>query len=138
MKRQEKPPTLDGCDVLPPLEPDDKPTTPKRKPNRRKTAKGRFEVVNTFVDFTLRDLKRNEIAVWMILYRDTKKGIARTGQTDIARRAGISDRTVRRIIGKLERLGLLTVAHRGGIGRGLSNYRIRPLLPDGSGQDSVR
>ena len=31
--------------------------------------------------------------VWLVLYRDTKDGVAKTSQADIARRAGISVRT---------------------------------------------
>lgn len=81
----------------------------------------------------------NEIAVWLVLYRDTKQdGTARTSQADMARRVGTSDRTVRRALDKLERRGLLKVTYRGGIGRGPSAYRVRPLPPMDSGQSSVR
>ncbi len=68
----------------------------KGKPARRRTG-DRFAVLNAFVDFTLAGLTRNEIAVWLVLYRDTKPdGTARTSQVDMARRVGKSDRTVRR------------------------------------------
>jgi len=43
----------------------------KGKPARRKTG-DRFAVVNAFVDFTLAGLTRNEIAAWLVLWRDTK------------------------------------------------------------------
>jgi CRP-like cAMP-binding protein len=102
----------------------------KGKPARRKTG-DRFAVVNAFVDFTLAELTRNEIAAWLVLYRDTKPdGTARTSQADLARRAGTSDRTVRRALDGLKRRGLLKVAYRGGIGRGASVYRVHPLPPD--------
>jgi predicted DNA-binding transcriptional regulator len=90
----------------------------------------RFATLNAFVDFTLAELPRNEIAVWLILYRDTKNGTARTSQADLGRRAGVSDRTVRRAIDRLRRRGLLKVTYRGGIGRGASTYRVRPLIPE--------
>ena len=90
----------------------------------------RLAVRNTFVDFTLAGLTRNQIAVWLILYRDTKNGTARTSQRDLGRRAGVSDRTVRRALDRLRRRGLLKVTYRGGIGRGASTYRVRPLLPE--------
>jgi len=134
-----KPPILPGCEVLPPLDAEPTGTPPtdqghrgraKRKPARRKTA-GRFAVLNAFVDFTLAELNRNEIAAWLVLYRDTKPdGTARTSQADLARRAGTSDRTIRRALDGLKGRGLLKVTYRGGIGRGASAYRVRPLPPD--------
>lgn len=108
-----------------------KPARTKGKADRRRTA-GRFATINAFVDFTLAGLNRPAVAVWLILWRDTKRdGTARTSQADLARRAGVSDRTVRRAIESLQRRGLLRVAYRGGIGRGASAYRVRPLPPDG-------
>lgn len=53
----------------------------KGKPARRKTA-DRFRVLNAFVDFTLAELTRNEIAVWLVLYRDTRDGMARTSHAE--------------------------------------------------------
>lgn len=102
-----------------------------QKPRSRPAATGkggRFAVLNGFVDFTLRDLDRAELAVWLILYRDTKAdGLVRTAQTDLARRAGVAVRTVRRAVGKLHDRGLLVVVNRGGLRRGVSTYRVRPL-----------
>ena len=125
------PPILDGCEVLPPLDPTTAARTaerppPKQKPNYRKTGK-RFELLNAFVDSVAHELTRSEILVWMILYRDTRNGIARTSQTDIARRAGRSTRTVRRIIRRLEQRRLLKTVYQGGLRRGLSKYKV--LLP---------
>ncbi len=129
-----QPPILAGCDVLPPMEPD----RPARKPpaadstkklEKRKAA-GRFAVLNNFVDFTMRGLPRGPVAVWLVLYRDTKDGTARTSQTDIARRTGLSERNVRRAIRRLESLGLLFVVYCGGLNRGPSRYRIAPLTKD--------
>jgi hypothetical protein len=104
----------------------------KRKPTRRRTA-DRFAVLNAFVDFALGGLTRNEIAVWLVLYRDTKPdGTARRSQADLARRAGTSDRTVRRALKRLETAGLLKVVYRGGFRRGQSRYRVRPLRTNGA------
>ena len=51
-------------------------------------------MLNAFADFALADLTGAEAKVWLILFRDTKAatGTARTGQADIARRAGLSSR----------------------------------------------
>jgi predicted DNA-binding transcriptional regulator len=132
---------LQGCDVLPPMHSPPLPNevnTPhqrsqgksKEKPARRKTA-NRFAVLNAFVDFALAGLDRSEANVWLVLYRDTKAdGTARTSQADLARRAGVSDRTVRNAIKGLVGKGLLQVVYRGGIRRGASTYRVRSLPPN--------
>lgn len=96
MNNGHTPPVLSGCDVLPPMEPAAPSEPPTRgsktakRTARRSEAAGRFKVLNTFVDFTLRGLTRNEIAVWLVLYRDTKDGTARTAQSTIADRVGVS------------------------------------------------
>ena len=116
-------PVLRGCDVLQPQAPA-KVAKPKRS---AKSAKGRFGVLNTFVDVTLRELDRTAGLVWVILWRDTRDGRARTGQADIARRIGCSARTVRSAVKRLEACGLLTVVFRGGLNRGPSIYRMRAV-----------
>jgi hypothetical protein len=117
----------------PPLEPDS-PRPPRSTPGKENKAKGRtgerFATLNTFVDFTLANLSRAEIALWLIFYRDTRDGTARTGYDDLARRAGLNRRNVGRALRRLERRGLLQVIHRGGWGRGVSRYRVRPLTKD--------
>jgi hypothetical protein len=142
MTNGHEPPILPGCSVLPPME----PRRPRpirldategngertRKGSGKRTAAGqRFKVVNTFVDFTLRTLRRNEIAVWLILWRDTRDGIAQTSQADIARRAGVSRRTVIRVVKQLCRKRLVRIVRAGGMNRGESTYRVLPLEPDG-------
>ncbi len=98
----------------------------KGKPARRKG--DRFAVLNAFVDFTLSTLTRAEIAVWLLLWRDTKPdGLARTSQADLARRAGVNAKTVKRAVAALAAAGLLTVVYRGSLRRGPSAYRVRPL-----------
>jgi hypothetical protein len=123
---------------LPPMEPRSershkarpgKTNEPKGKAGKRSVGE-RFRVLNNFVDFTLAELSRAEIAVWLILYRDTRDGTARTGMADLARRAGCSRRAVVSAVQKLEEKGLLKIVHRGGFHRGPSRYRVRPLVKD--------
>ena len=119
---------------LPPLPP---PMTPRpaistngktaEKTKRPKETGDRFATINAFVDFTLGGLTRNEAAVWLVLWRDTKDGTARTAQSDIARRAGIGRRTVVRMIDSLTTKGLLRTVHQGGLNRGMNVYRVLPL-----------
>jgi Helix-turn-helix domain len=99
------------------------------KPNGR--ARERFAVLNAFVDFALADLSRAEVGVWLVLYRDTRDGTARTSYDDLARRAGCNRRSVGRALRGLERRGLLKVVHRGGLRRGPSRYLVRGLPKEG-------
>src|SRR5688500_15654644 len=107
------------------------PSSNGRHPGRAKgKTTDRFAVLNNFVDFTLAGLRRAEIAVWLVLYRDTRDGTARTSYDDIARRAGLNRRNVGRAVRQLEGRGLVQVVHRGGLGRGASRYRVRGLPKD--------
>jgi hypothetical protein len=121
---------------LPPMEPRSdrsgklppgKVSEPKGKAGKRSTGE-RFRTLNNFVDFSLGKLSRAQIAVWLILYRDTRDDTARTGMADIARRAGCSRRHIVRAVQRLEKLGLLKVVQRGGFRRGASHYRVNPLV----------
>lgn len=119
--------------ILPPdaiLRPDDddEPNRPGPKTKRRNGTGERFAVLNAFVDCTLAELTGAEAKVWMILFRDTKAktGTARTGQTDIARRAGVNARTVRYVLVSLEAKGLIRVVRRGRLNGGPSCYRLHP------------
>jgi predicted transcriptional regulator len=104
--------------------PDGKPAGAKAKAGER------FAVLNAFVDFALAELSRSEIAVWLVLFRDTRDGTARTSYDDIARRAGLNRRNVGRAVRRLEARGMVKVVHRGGLRRGVSRYRVRGLPKD--------
>lgn len=96
----------------------------------RRPARERFAQINALVDVTLAKLERAEMAVWLILWRDTKPdGLARTSQDDLAQRAGCNPRTVRRAIEALQAKGLLTVVRQGGLPRRMSVYRVHPVRP---------
>ena len=61
-------------------------TTARRKMSRRES-RLRFEMLNAFVDTGNAELSRAELAVWMILYRDThRNGVARASLDDLAHR----------------------------------------------------
>jgi hypothetical protein len=102
-----------------------------KRPGAKSKAPERFAVLNAFVDFALADLSRAELAVWLVLYRDTRDGTARTSYDDIARRAGLNRRNVGRALRRLEARGLVKPVHRGGLRRGASRYRVRGLPKDG-------
>lgn len=91
----------------------------------------RFAVMNAFVDVSLRHLKPAEVRVWLVLFRDAKRdGLSRTGQTDIARRTGVSVRAVGAAVRGLERAGLVKVVRRGRLNAGPSVYAVRGANPD--------
>jgi hypothetical protein len=87
---------------------------------------GRFAVLNGFVDGVMGTLPRAAALTWMCLYRDEKPdGLSRTAVTDLARRIGSDRRTVLRALRLLVERGLLEVVQRGGLGRGVSAYRVK-------------
>ena len=105
---------------------------PKGPPADAKAKAGeRFGVLNTFVDFGLAGLSRAEIAVWLVLYRDTKDDTARTSYDDIARRGGLSRRSVGRALRSLGERGMVKTIRKGGLNAGPSRYRLRGLPKDG-------
>jgi hypothetical protein len=127
-----KPPVLEGCAVLPPMD-DPRPacgTKPDRagRPKGRRRALGRFQCINAFIDATMAELTPAERSVWLILWRDTKpNGVAATSQASLAQRAGVTDRAVRDALKGLAGHGLLTVVRRGNLRRGPSVYRVHPI-----------
>jgi hypothetical protein len=122
---------LQGTETLPPLQSEPSKTPSQRNKPNKKTA-DRFGVLNAFVDCSLSGLSRAELATWLILYRDTRNGTASTGQTDIARRAGVTVRGIQKATAKLIDRGLLVQVFQGGLNRGPSRYRVAPLTNPGS------
>jgi DNA-binding MarR family transcriptional regulator len=104
---------------------DTKPTARRAKSKRQ--SRLRFELLNAFVDSGMADLSRGELAVWITLYRDTRRdGMARTSVADLARRTGIDPRSVKRAIKSLLARKLIQRLRRGGLNRGVSLYRVWP------------
>src|SRR4051812_46044500 len=95
--------------MLPPATP-----LPAAKPKPPRKAPGRFAEINGFVDCSMAHLTPSAVAVWLILWRDTKPGgLARTGQADLARRAGVTERAVRKALAELIAAKLAKVVRRG-------------------------
>jgi hypothetical protein len=120
--------------MLPPdavLRPDDHEAAatpaPAGKPKRRSRSE-RFAALNAFADVGLAGLTGAEAKVWLILFRDAKAatGTARTGQADIARRAGLKPRMVRYALASLKAKGMVHVVRRGRLNAGPSIYRVHP------------
>jgi hypothetical protein len=93
---------------------------------RRQRHYGRFAVLNGFVDGVMGTLPRAAALTWVCLWRDTKPdGLARTAVVDLARRVGGDRSTVIRALRLLVDCGRLEVVRRGGLGRGVSTYRVK-------------
>ena len=113
----------------PDVEPEPPPPASTKKPGKRRNRSERFATLNSFIDFGIADadLTPAEALVWLVLFRDTKDaGTARTGQTDIARRAGLSVRGVKYALRTLGAKGMVRVIHRGRLNKGPSTYRVHP------------
>ena len=122
--------------VLPPLVTGDADEGTPARPAGRKGGRtharrstrlaARFALFNGFVDDGMGTLPRAAALVWVCLWRDTKpNGLARTAVTDLARRVGGSRSTVIRAVRLLVDRGRLKVVRRGGLGRGVSTYRVK-------------
>ncbi|MDB5311279.1 MAG: transcriptional regulator [Gemmataceae bacterium] len=118
---------LAGAGMLPPVDP-----APTARPTARKQTRGRFAEINGFIDVTLKDLKPSEIAIWLILWRDTKpNGLVQTGESDLARRSGYRLRMVKYAVAGLVAKRLIKVVRQGRIGTSASVYKVRGVNPGG-------
>ena len=86
-----------------------------------------FKTLAGFVDEGARMLNRSELAVFLILMRDTKPdGTARAALTDIATRGGLSKRSASRAVQSLIGRGVVHVVRPGVAGKP-TLYTIFPL-----------
>jgi len=122
----QEPPPMPSNGEEPTSRPSGRNHQAKGKAGRRKTA-DRFAVLNAFVDGGMAGLSRVELATWLVLYRDTRDGIARTSTTSIAQRIGCSKQAVVDAVGRLRRRGLLVRVFKGNNIRGPSVYRVWPM-----------
>lgn len=90
-----------------------------------------YRTIDSFVDFTLRGVDRNDLAVWLVLWRmgDARTGVACVSYPTIAERAGCSVRTIKRAVKRLKESGLVEVVRQGGFRRGVSRFRVRGVAP---------
>jgi DNA-binding MarR family transcriptional regulator len=96
--------------------------------SRASSATG-LRLLSHIVDVFARDLKDAETKVWIALFRDARgDSLARTGQTDLAKRCGVTVRTVQTAIARLKDKGFLEVVLLGRINAGPSIYRVK--VPD--------
>jgi hypothetical protein len=85
----------------------------------------RFAAINGFVDGVMGSLPRAAALTWFCLWRDTRNGVARTSIPDLARRVHGSERNIKRAVNQLVKRQLIEVVRKGGLGRGVSVYRVK-------------
>jgi len=120
-------PPLDGADGLASPDGAANPRGGRRARKQPPESAGRFATINAFVDGTMARLPRAAALIWLALWRDERRGLSRTGLTDLARRVGCDHRTARRAVAMLEKQGLLERVRRGRLGSGPSVYRVSPV-----------
>jgi hypothetical protein len=104
------------------------------EPKGKRRTRDRFRTINAFLDVTVRTLPPSASVVWVLLWRDVKPdGLARTSQTDLARRSGLCLRTVKIAVKRLCVTGLLLPVYRGNLRRGPSAYRLIAVPKQGTG-----
>jgi hypothetical protein len=134
IKFEDCPKDAEGRPIIPPgfiLEPEhrSKPKATTAKANKQTATKGdKWIVLNAWVDVSIRDLSRAEIVTWLILFRDEREGISKTSQTDIARRGGLSSRSVATAVSSLLKKRLIKLIRRGGLRQGPSVYKVKSLM----------
>ena len=121
-----------GIPCQPPL------VVPQPNRQRAKVAKGkptgdRWQTFNRIIDDILAPLTNAEARALMILFRDARADIARTAQSDIARRAGVSRRAIVDALQSLKQRGLIEIIRRGNLRNGVSEYRILPQKTSNQG-----
>jgi len=104
-------------------------------PARWKTTKRasalRFQVLNAFVGSGMAELSRAELALGLVLHRDTMPGgTVRDSLDDIGRRAGIDRQMASRAVDKLTGRKMLQLLRRGGLNQRPSEYRVFPFPMD--------
>jgi predicted transcriptional regulator len=97
------------------------------QPTRNPAAAGRFRDLNAFVDTSMADLSRAELATWLALFRNAREGVTQTAIETLSKVTGTSRPHVIKAIGKLCERGLIDRIRTGALNRGASVYRVHPL-----------
>lgn len=90
----------------------------------------RWMLFNRLIDVEQRRLTDSEFRVLLTLFRDSKNGIARTAQSDLAKRTGKCRGTIVRAIKKLIEKDIIEIVTQGGLfgpegQKEVSQYRIK-------------
>lgn len=122
---------LAGCEVIRPTG-TAPPARPRAKTKNQPAVVEKLLALNRFLDSTARTLHPSAALVWLQLLRDERGGMARTAVSDLARRCGLSPRTVKRRLAQLKECGLVEVAQRGSRDAGPSAYELRAVRKAGT------
>ena len=118
---------LAGCEVVRQM--DDAPAARPAPRRNRPLVVTKVLALNRFLDTCARTLHPSAAMVWLQLLRDERAGTARTAVSDLARRCGQSQRTVKRLLAQLKSRGLLNVVRPGSKDGGPNVYKLRTAKP---------
>lgn len=116
---------LAGCEVIRPTIAALPECTPQK--TKRPAVVVKLQTLNWFLDRTARTLHPSATVVWLQLLRDERGGTARTAVTDLARRCGLSPRTVKRRLAELKAAQLVEVVQCGSQDTGPTIYKLRAV-----------
>ena len=109
-----------------------RPERPKRPSRKGNAVRRRFRLLNNFVDGPLSQLGPVDAAVWLTLFRHGRRdGTTTAAVSDLARRTGRCEASVRRSLRRLIAAGLLRRVKRGSLLVGPSVYEL--VDPGGKG-----
>ncbi len=97
---------------------------PKKK-SPKTYAQERWMLINNFIVNSASQLKRSEMLVWLMLFRNSREGTVAMSQRNIAKLTGIRVDNINIAIKGLKQKGLVKVVHQGGYRHGMSRYRLR-------------
>lgn len=103
------------------------PATRERRAGNRRGTQGfrdRWAMFNDFVDGGMAGLTRAEMAVWFVIFRDTRNRSTQISMKHISNRAGCSVQSVGAAVKKLCSLKRLKRTVKGSIFGGASRYEI--------------
>lgn len=113
---------LIGCEVIRPT--DAAPKVRQTVKKARPAVVVKLLALNRFLDNTARAIHPSAALVWLQLLRDERDGTARTAIADLARRCGLSSRTVKRRLAELKACGLVKVLKQGTRDVGPTVYKL--------------
>lgn len=113
---------------------------PQRRPRRQRN--GRWAELNYFVDVGQHEFTVAERAVWLVVFRNVAPdGVVRFAIRTLADDAGVSKTTAMAAVKKMERLGYIRPARRGGVKlmvRGIPNTYVWQPVNERSGSGQMR
>lgn len=101
----------------------------KPKQNGHKPANSpRWQLLNSFVDFGQRQIPSRAVRVWLAMFRKANRnGVVQIGVEEMAKKAGVEDRTIFNALRDLEDAKFIHQTSRGNRNKGVSRFQLLPI-----------